>query len=227
MRILYLIPSRRDSKGLPGKGTKLLINRPLIEYSIDFALENLSEKDELCISTNDPKVRIIVEAKGLNLPFNRPEALSTDYSSMYDVILHALNFYEAKNTFFDAVLLLQPTSPLRNKSDLDKIIQNYDSNIDMVVSVNLSKENPYFTLFEESEDGFLHKCKSGEFTRRQDCPKVYTLNGSYFLINVMSLKRGNIAQFNKIRKIETKFNLDIDTEDDWKYAEYVLCSIIK
>ena len=56
MRILYLIPARKGSKGLPHKNTKILVDKPLIEYSIDFASQNMTSDDELCISTNDSNV---------------------------------------------------------------------------------------------------------------------------------------------------------------------------
>ncbi|MDB4012732.1 acylneuraminate cytidylyltransferase family protein [Cyclobacteriaceae bacterium] len=224
MRILYLIPARKGSKGLPGKNIKILGNKPLIEYSIDFALENISEGDELCISTNDEKVIGVAKGKGISIPFIRPEELSNDTASSYDVILHALNFYEEVNIIFDTVLLLQPTSPFRNRVDFNNLICEFDDDIDMVVSVKIAKENPYFTLFEENREGYLKKSKAGVFERRQDCPAVYAFNGSMYLINAKSIRQMMFSEFKNIKKIimPEERCVDIDTLADWALAEFYL-----
>lgn len=224
MKILYLIPARKGSKGLPGKNTKMLGDKTLIEYSIDFALSNLREGDELCISTDDPKVQEISICKGIQIPFIRPEKLSNDEASSYDVIIHAINFYEKLNKYFDAVLLLQPTSPFRIQDDLINLIKMFDNETDMVVSVKLVKENPYFSLFEQTEVGYLVKCKEGNFERRQDCPDVFAFNGSMYLINIDSIKKSRIAEFKSIKKIvmPEERSVDIDTLADWTLAEFYL-----
>jgi len=224
MRILFLIPARSGSKGLPGKNTKLLGAKTLIEYSIDFALENFTNSDELCISTNDDLVLEIAKKRGITIPFIRPDQLSNDTASSYDVIMHALNHYETINKKFDAVLLLQPTSPFRKNEDLQSLIKEFDKNVDMVVSVKIAKENPYFTLFENSSDGFIEKSKLGLFDRRQDTPEVYAFNGSMYLISVDSLKKSKLGDFKKIKKIimPEERSVDIDTLADWSLAEFYL-----
>jgi N-acylneuraminate cytidylyltransferase len=224
MRILYLIPARKGSKGLPGKNIKFLGDKPLIEYSIDFALNNLKFDDELCISTNDEAVIEIAKSKGISIPFIRPEELANDNASSYDVIIHAINQYEKLNQTFDAVLLLQPTSPFRIQDDFTRLIKEYNFDIDMVVSVKLAKENPYFTLFEENSNGFLNKSKVGNFEKRQDCPGVYAFNGSMYLINVESIKKSRIAELKSIKKIlmPEERSVDIDTLADWTLAEFYL-----
>jgi CMP-N,N'-diacetyllegionaminic acid synthase len=224
MRILYLIPAREGSKGLPGKNIKILGNKPLIAHTIDFAQKNIKGGDELCISTNDDKVLEIAADLGIHVPFKRPKELSSDTATSYDVIMHALNYYEQKGKSFDAVLLLQPTSPFRVKQDLDDLINSYRNDIDMAVSVKLSKENPYFSLFEENEDGYLNKSKQGNFPRRQDVPPVYAFNGSLYLMNTASLKAKSLGEFKKIKKIimPEERSIDIDTFADWNLAEFYL-----
>lgn len=224
MGILYLIPARKGSKGLPGKNTKLLGGKPLIEYSIDFALNNLKIDDELCISTNDEAVIEIAKSKGITIPFIRPEELANDSASSHDVIIHAINQYEKLNQTFDAVLLLQPTSPFRIQDDFTNLIKEYSVDTDMVVSVKLAKENPYFTLFEENSEGFLNKSKIGNYERRQDCPEVYAFNGSMYLINIESIKKSRIAELKNIKKIimPEERSVDIDTLADWTLAEFYL-----
>jgi CMP-N,N'-diacetyllegionaminic acid synthase len=223
MKILYLIPARQGSKGLPNKNTKILGNKPLVEYSIDFAIQNMKVDDELCISTNDPQVIKVAESKGIKIPFIRPEILSNDKATSYDVIKHALNHYKNYKKF-DAILLLQPTSPFRYKQDLISLINEYDEETEMVTSVCLAKENPYFTLFEEDDNGFLQKSKKADFERRQDCPKIYLFNGSMYLIKVEAIKKYKISEIKKIKKIimPIERSIDIDTIEDWILAEYFL-----
>jgi len=224
MKILYLIPARKGSKGLPDKNVKVLGNKPLIAYTIDFALKNIKEGDELCISTNDDKVLEIVTDLGINVPFRRPEELATDEANSYDVIMHAVKHYENIEKFFDVVLLLQPTSPLRSQDDFDNLIKEYSDSIDMIVSVKMVKDNPYFNLFEEDNLGFLEKSKKGNFQRRQDVPSVFAFNGSMYLMNVDSLKKMAIGNFKKIRKVvmPDERSVDIDTFADWNLAEFYL-----
>lgn len=225
MNFLYVIPARLGSKGLPGKNVKPLGGRPLIAHSIDFALENMNEGDELCISTNDPSVLEIAANFNVFVPFIRPDELATDKASTYDVLAHALHYYEENNQHFGAIILLQPTSPIRTKKDLQQMMEMYDSDIDMIVSVKVPKENPYFTLFEEDENGFLVKSKSNDFTSRQDCPQVLAFNGSIYIINITSFKQNkNISFFKKIKKyvMPESRSIDIDTSADWVLAEYYL-----
>ena len=224
MRILYIIPARAGSKGLPGKNTRILGTKPLVAYTIDFALNNMKVDDKLCISTNDDEVIKIASSLGVQIPFKRPEVLASDEASTYDVIMHAINYYEKENIFFDLVFLLQPTSPFRTQEDFNSLFKNYDNNIEMVVSVKKSKENPYFNLFEENEFGFLNKSKESDFQRRQDCPEVFAFNGSMYLMKVSALKMYPINKFKKIKKVimPDERSIDIDTPNDWTVAEYLL-----
>lgn len=224
MKILYLIPARAGSKGLPGKNVKILGDKQLIIHTIDFALKNIKEGDELCISSNDEEVLNIAKRLGIAVPFVRPEELASDTASSYDVILHAIRYYEDNNKHFDLVLLLQPTSPFRSQDDFNALIQSYDDEVEMVVSVKKAKENPYFTLFEENESGFLDKSKKGDFQTRQDCPDVFVFNGSMYLLKISALKDKSISEFNKIKKIvmPEERSIDIDTMADWTLAEFYL-----
>jgi CMP-N,N'-diacetyllegionaminic acid synthase len=224
MSTLFLIPARAGSKGLLGKNTKLLGKKPLILYSIEFAKSCMKPGDQLCISSDDEAVFRIAEDAGVEVPFCRPATLSSDTASSHDVMMHAMDHYENLGWNFEKLLLLQPTSPFRNVADYNKMLLAYTDDIDLVVSVTKSKENPYFTLFEENALGYLVKSKLGYFDRRQDCPEVYALNGSMYLINIASLKQGSINTFTRINKIlmPEDRSVDIDTMADWVVAEYYL-----
>lgn len=222
---LMLIPARAGSKGLPGKNTKVLGKLPLISHTLIFAEKIRTDKDIICVSSNDDGVLAITESfKGVETPFKRPDELSSDTTGSYEVIMHALQHYEGLGIEFENVLLLQPTSPFRTIEDYENLISKYNSECDMVVSVNISKNNPYFNLFEESPEGFLAKSKVSQATRRQDCPDVFAFNGSMYLINVKSLKKTDLKGFTKIIKIvmPEERSIDIDNMKDWKIAEYFL-----
>jgi N-acylneuraminate cytidylyltransferase len=94
----------------------------------------------------------------------------------------------------------------------------------MVVTVCETDANPYFVLFEEDESGFITKSKKGNFHRRQDCPKVWQMNGAVYVINVASLGINLIKDFKKIEKSEMEeiYSVDLDTPLDWQWAEFLL-----
>ncbi len=223
LKILYVIPARGGSKGVPGKNIKPLAGKPLIYYSIEVARQ-LTTDENICVTTDDLMIKEAVEKTGLHVPFLRPENLSTDTATSNDVILHALNYYEQKGFFFDLIVLLQPTSPFRKLKDVENAFAMWTSNLDMVVSVKETKSNPYYLLVEEDEEGYLQKSKKGSFTRRQDCPTVYEYNGAVYLINVDSLKHKKISEFSKVKKVvmDENSSVDIDTPLDWIFAETLL-----
>lgn len=219
MNTLYIIPARAGSKGIVKKNTRLLAGKPLIIHSLLIARQFVNDED-ICITTDDPDVIILAAQENYKIPFTRPAHLSTDNASMRDVMLHALEHYTSHDKSYDNVVLLQPTSPFRQVADIRNALSLYDSSIDMVVSVVESKANPYFVLFEENNEGFLIKSKTGDFTSRQEAPKVWQLNGAVYVINTDSLKSSSIADFKRIRKIEMDqlHSVDLDTEIDWKLA---------
>lgn len=223
MRTLVVIPARSGSKGLPDKNIKVLNGKPLIHYSIEVA-QQIFNNEDICVSTDSDKYIKIAEKTGLRIPFVRPENLSTDNATTQDVLLHCLDFYEQKGVFYDYILLLQPTSPFREKKHLEDILMENNEDCDMIVSVKETDSNPYYVLLEENEEGYLKKLMKGEFTRRQDCPKVYEYNGSMYLIRVSSMKEKLISSFTKIKKYEmhSKYSLDIDNQLDFDFAEFIM-----
>lgn len=223
MKPLVVIPARAGSKGLPGKNHKILNGKPLIRYTLDIALE-LFERDEICVSTDSDTIVKISNELGIKIPFIRPKHLADDDSSMQDVMIHALNFWEKKYFIPDCIILLQPTSPFRSKNQILDCLSIYESSFDMVISINETKKNPYFILRQEDKNGFLQPSLPGDYTRRQDCPIVYELNGAIYVINPKSLKEKKIISFKKVRKYVMDFysSIDIDDELDFLFAEFLL-----
>ena len=122
MKILYIIPARGGSKGLPGKNIRVLNGKPLIAHSIA-AAQNSHHHGTILVSTDDEKIAAISKEYGAEVPFLRPAQLASDTASSIDVLFHALVFYSAQNITFDSIVLLQPTSPLRTSKDIDAAIE--------------------------------------------------------------------------------------------------------
>jgi len=223
MKPLVVIPARGGSKGLPGKNIKPLLGKPLIHYTIE-AARQIFEDSQIMVSTDDESIKETVEQLGLKVPFIRPSELATDNSTSFEVLMHAIQYAETNQYYPDTLILLQPTSPLRNNIHIKEALQLFQKEVEMVVSVKETTSNPYYVLFEENENGFLDKSKMGNFTRRQDCPKVWEYNGAIYIIDIQSLKKQNSLNFNKVIKYEMdeRSSVDIDTEMDWMIAEYIL-----
>lgn len=224
MNILVIIPARGGSKGIPGKNIKLLGGKPLIYYAIDVA-RAIVDDTHICVSTDDDQIIRVVEQYGLSVPFIRPTELATDTAGSYGVLLHALSFYESKGEHFDAVVLLQVTSPFRTVNHVREALNLYNKDLDMVVSVKETDSNPYYLCFEEDTEGMLHISKGdGHYTRRQDCPPVYEYNGAIYIINPERMKAMPLNKFKKRVKyvMDREHSVDLDTTMDWMIAEYMI-----
>lgn len=224
MRTLYLITARGGSKGIPGKNIKPFAGEPLICHSIRHAREAGASDEDLCVSTDSAEIKNVAESCGLHVPFLRPAELATDKSSSYDVMLHAIDYYERQGIRYDRIVLLQPTSPLRTAEDIIKALDLWREDIDMVVSVREARSNPYYGTFESDKNGMLHISKGdGHYTRRQDAPKVWEYNGAVYVINVESLKRMPMSEFRRIipSEMDADRSIDLDTPLDWKIAEEI------
>lgn len=124
MRTLAIIPARGGSKGVPGKNIRLLAGRPLIAWTIDRALSSATITDTV-VSTDDQEIAAVARAAGALVPSMRPPELATDEAPTEPVMLHALAEMEARNGRYDAVVLLQPTSPFRHPQTIDRAMAQF------------------------------------------------------------------------------------------------------
>lgn len=220
---LFLITARGGSKGIPGKNIKPLCGKPLIYYTIDVARE-LVPDHQICLSTDSEEIIESAKAYNLLVPFKRPDELASDTSGSHEVIIHALNFYQINNRNFKNIILLQPTSPFRTSLQIKEAFNLFSHELDMVVSVMESDTNPYYNLFEEDEGSYLKKSKEGNYIRRQDCPKVYQYNGAIYIINSRSISGTPLHRLKKVKKyvMDSWSSVDIDSIEDWLWAQYLL-----
>lgn len=225
MNILGLIPARGGSKGIPRKNIKLLEGKELIRYSIELGL-TCPEISHLIVSTDDTEIAKISQLAGADIPFIRPANLASDQSPTIDTVIHAIDFFRQKNIHFDAVCLLQATTPFRNPEDVSQAIQKFiKRDADSLISVREVPHtyNPHWVFEEDKEKGFL-KIATGEksiISRRQDLPKTYYRDGSIYITKTAILMSQNSLYGNKIihHEMANSSAINIDTMEDWAAAE--------
>ena len=217
-----IVPARGGSKGLPGKNIKMLCGKPLIAYSIDVARAFADDKN-ICVSTDSEEIKQVVEQYGLKVPFLRPDYLATDTATSDDVLIHAVNYYrEQYGRTFKILLLLQPTSPLRTKEDVEGAIRLYRDDIDMVVSV--MKSHAPAVLCHDDEQGYVQLTYNKKALGRQQLPDMYEFNGAVYVMSVDALLEKKMAGFTKIVKyvMSKEHSIDIDDIYDFLQVESIL-----
>ena len=181
MSLLALIPARGGSKALPLKNIKNLLGKPLIAWSIEAAL-NSKVVDRLIVSTDDKEISNVAKLWGAVVPFMRPSELAQDTSSSFSVIEHTLNWLEREQKYVpDYLVLLEPTSPLRDAKDVDKAFdQLKQSNASSIVGICLTDVHHPVFMYRKSASGKLtpYLKNSEKDDRRQDLEHTYFLEGS-------------------------------------------------
>ncbi len=230
MKILGIIPARGGSKGVPGKNIKLLGGNPLLSYTSKSAFD-AKLLSKIIVSTDCENIANVARQNNIDVPFLRPNELATDFSSSIEVVQHAIEYFEKQGEFYDAVCLLQPTSPFRAKGFIDLAIQKFiNDEADALVSVlPVPHEfNPHW-VFEPNVDGYL-SLATGEteiIKRRQDLPKSYFRDGSIYLTKTSFIKKGTFyGEKLSFIENESKFYVNIDTMYDWDKAENLLPELI-
>jgi CMP-N,N'-diacetyllegionaminic acid synthase len=226
-RVLAVIPARSGSKGLPGKNIRELCGKPLIAWSIEKAKKS-RHLDEVLVTTDSPDIADISRQYGAQAPFLRPAELATDHASTYDVIRHALAYYrETEGREFNYVVLLEPTSPLREDDDIDRMLETLDARADQcdaIVSVGQVSEHPSIMkrLVGERMEPFCPEL--GQTTRRQDNAPAYFPYGVAYIAKTPALLEENTFYTRRcmafpIRRYQ---NYEIDDLYDFLCVESVM-----
>lgn len=227
-----LIPARRGSVGLPGKNTRVLADRPLALHSIACA-QMLSAIRHILVSTDDPVLAAQAREAGAYVPSLRPEELATSAIPMADVIRHAMAWLDkAPGPATSYLLLLDPTSPLRDPLPIDHAARllRAAADADGVVSVSVPSFNPLWVGVELGGDDRIrrHPSTPNVFTRRQDVPAYWRINGSFYLwrSNFARSMEGDWLDRGAFIGVETPEILShsIDTLDDFRLVEALVAS---
>ncbi len=208
MKVLGVIPSRKGSKGLPGKNIKLLVGTPLIEYTINSALSS-KKLSSLVISSDDEAVLSIATHRKVRA-IARPSALAEDSVPMIDVLLHTLSNVEES---YDAVMVLQPTSPMRTSNDIDFAINILSmSNSNSLVSVYKVDDHHPARMYKLENDVLQSLDANLASVNRQELPDIYHRNGAIYLSRIDSMLQSHSILCNKpkpyIMPLERSVNID-------------------
>lgn len=225
--ILGLIPARGGSKGLPRKNIKTLLGKPLIAWSIEQAI-NSKHVDYIYVSTEDNEIAEISKDFGAEIPFMRPENLAKDSTSTIDVVYHVIDEFKSIGKHFDIVALLEPTSPLRKKNDLDlaleKLIESWNEADSIVGLGEIQLESPF--VAQIIQDKYLKPFvdSSKKIKQRQEYPKVYFPYGVIYATKTeVLLKEGTFYPKKTIPYfLERWQNYEVDDYCDFLCTETIM-----
>jgi len=218
---LAIIPARGGSKRLPQKNILNLAGKPLIAWSIEAASKS-KYLDKVIVTSDDSEILNVSQNYGVNI-IKRPNELASDTATTFDAISHVIE----NNPKYDYIVLLQPTSPLRNSLHIDEAIQRlFEKNADAIVSVCEMDHSPLWsnTLPENaSMQNFIHN--EIKNTRSQDLPVYYRLNGAIYICSVDKLLEEKTFIIKKdiyAYKMNREDSVDIDEKIDFLIAATLL-----
>lgn len=212
-KILAIIPAKKNSRRLPGKNMKILIDKPLLQYTIETAKKSRFIDSILC-STDDEKILNFSKKHGCNFVVLRDSSLTRDDVNIFHVVKKLKKFTDE----YDYVVILQPTSPLRNADDIDNTIKLcHKSTAVYATTVSKLEINP-FCILKKKQNKFkpiLDKIK------RRSKEEFYIINGAVYVLKKDALNfKGN---FNTVyHEMPIDRSIDIDNIKDFNYAKILL-----
>lgn len=226
-KVIAIIPARAGSKGVVNKNIKSLNGKPLISYTIQEAKKS-NLIDKLVVSTDSIEIAELSKNSGAEVPFIRPEELSTDSSLTYDVVKHCIEYYKNNGEHFDIILLLQPTTPFRTVETINKsinILKNKSIFTSVVSVVDVEGNHPL--RMKKIEGDYLKNYIDQGFENmnpRKELPKVYIRSGSIYAILTKSFYEeqslvSNLCAPIILDKIET---INIDSPLDFEFCEFII-----
>mgnify|MGYP004003320299 CR=1 FL=1 len=215
-----VILARGGSKGIPNKNIKKFCGKPLLVWSLIVA-KNIKNGSDVWVSSDNKKILKIAEKFGVKI-IKRPKKLASDKATSVSGYKHAINEIQKNGVKVDAIIALQPTSPIRTSNDIDIAIKKFkNKNYDSIFSASEFSDS---FLWEENKNkkiiGINHNYKIRK--RRQEINKKYLENGSFYIFKPKLLNKDTIFG-GKIGFSLMPFwkSFEIDEIDDWKF-----CSII-
>lgn len=231
-RVLALVPARAGSKGLLGKNIRRMCGKPLVGWSIEQGWGS-RYVDKVLVSTDSEEIASVAREFGASVPFLRPQELASDTACSIDVIFHAIDFLERQGERYDYLVLLEPTSPLREVSDIDGAIElcaQGPKNSSVVGVAMVDNAHPSF-LFS-LKNGRLQPMKGKQPTglRRQDLKQdYYYLEGSIYVTSISALRKERTFYHDATAPwIVDKYKaIEIDTVADFVIADALMDAQIK
>jgi N-acylneuraminate cytidylyltransferase/CMP-N,N'-diacetyllegionaminic acid synthase len=225
--VVGAICARGGSKGIPHKNLRPLLGKPLIVHTIECARQ-CPHLDRVVISTDDEEIAAVCRQQGAEVPFLRPAHLAQDNSSKWDVFKHLVETLEGLDSRrVDVLVDLDTGVPLRLPQDISTCVAMLlAGDVDVVVTAYEPDRNPYFNMVEVGPDGLAHVSKPVDppITYRQAAPKVYGLSPAVYAIrrDVLWRVRHWAEARLKISVLPRERAVDIDTERDFRFVEYLM-----
>lgn len=222
--MIAIIPARGGSKGLAGKNIKELVGKPLIAYTIEAAkaAEGISQ---VIISTDNAKIAKIATDYGAECPFMRPAELASDTAKSIDTYLYTMaRMEELSGQPIEEFMVLQPTSPLRNAQHIDEAIQLFRSKEAESVVSYVEEAHPInWHRFLDEEGRIEDVFTDHALLNRQDYRKTYYPNGAIYIFKHELVKEGKYYSEKSFAYVmDKKYSVDIDTQEDFEYAQHLL-----
>ncbi len=218
MKYKVIIPARANSKRLPGKNMKILGNKPLIQHSIDYALNNF-KANEIWVNSDDKKIIEFAKTKGLNT-LVRPNNLGLDFTSTVDVLKFHVNYFVEKKIECSSIILLQPTNPFRDKDLLSLAIKKFESsNRNSLATFSIHEKK-----IGKINNNFYKPINYLPGQRSQDLEKTFFENGLLYITKCKSILSGKIITKDVYPFICYDFEskIDIDYLEDFHFAEFLI-----
>jgi len=227
MKIIAIVPARGGSKSVPRKNIRCIAGKPLLAYTVEAAL-SVSAISDLVVSTDDEEIATVARSLGAQVPFIRPPELATDDAQSAPVLRHCLFEMEARNSVhYDAIMLLQPTTPLRQACHIQTAIDMLKANeCDSVVSVVSVVGNHPFRMKRLVGDRLINFIDQGfeDMRPRQNLPPVFIRNGAVYLS-----RRHVVADHEQVVgpvclgfEMDEMESVNIDNQIDFRIAQFLL-----
>ena len=225
---LAIIPARGGSKGIPKKNIYPVAGHPLIYYSIQAAKEakEAGAVDKVIVSTDSEEIAAVARECGAEVPFIRPAELSSDKSKSADLMIHAVNFYREQGEYYDDIVLLQPTSPLRRGEDIIGAVALYDrkQGTSLVSCYREESVSEYNSYHIKDDMGVALNQDKKKRKRRQDLPELYVRNGAVYITDVQYLLAFELVISDEpvIYVMPAERSVNIDTQYDMELTEWLM-----
>lgn len=222
---LGIVPARAGSKGIPGKNLEELGGKPMVQWTLEAAVE-ANRLDDFVVTTDDPGVLEVAEGLGAGRLLRRPSRLAGDRVGLEPVLEHALDWYvQESGQEPDHLVLLQPTTPFRTAGDIDAALGSYeDSDAESLVSASEAFQHPEECFTVDPDTGELRFVMEDDSDRRQDYPDVYFLDGGIYATSVARFRRVGTAydEGSAVHLVPRSHSLDVDEPFDLALARGLL-----
>ena len=217
--------ARGGSKGLPGKNIKPLLGKPLIQYSIEVALQTFGI-DKVFVSTDDNDIAKVSRSIGA-IVIDRPVELAQDDSPEWQAWKHAVSWVKERYGEFEEFISLPATSPLRSVKDVESaIFKKSNVGADICIAITPANRSPYFNMVKKLSDNSIELVNEAEnkIFRRQDAPEVFDITTVVYVADVEFIMNNSNIFDGTVSSVEIPKCRAVDIDDiyDFKFAEVIL-----